>query len=93
MPSNQIAGNHKHEKQEALLGIGATVFLWQDGNGQLHEEVMNPDDELYLFIISSGIPHAVINKSPNEPAILYEYFDDVQKNVKKVDLLQDLERS
>lgn len=94
LPPNKVAGNHKHKRKEALLGIGeAAFFLWQDANGRVHKEAMNPNGMLYLFIIPPDIPHAVINESASMPVILYEYFDDVFKGIEKVDLLRRLEIS
>jgi len=88
LPSGQVAGNHKHERKEALFGIGDTAyFLWQDAEGQIHEEAMNPDSKMYLFIIPPHVPHAVINKSSAVPVILYEYFNDIQGEVEKVNLI------
>ncbi|HUC89348.1 MAG TPA: hypothetical protein VMR45_00955 [Patescibacteria group bacterium] len=92
LPARQVAGNHKHERREALLGIGKAVhFLWQDDKGNVHEEAMNPDDTLYLFVIPPNVPHAVVNKSPTEPAILYEYFNDIHRGVERVSLVQELD--
>lgn len=94
LPAGQAAGNHRHARQEALLGIGATAFfLWQDENGKVYEEAMNPNNTLYLFVIPPNVPHAVINRSSDEPVILYEYFDDIHSGVEKVNLLRELERS
>jgi uncharacterized RmlC-like cupin family protein len=93
LPPDQVAGNHKHKRREALLGIGATAFfLWQDENGKVHEEAMNPEDTLYLFVIPPNVPHAVVNKSTDEPVLLYEYFDDIHRDIERVNLLQDLKR-
>ena len=94
LPPGQAAGNHKHVRQEALLGIGTTAFfLWQDDNGKVHEEAMNPDNTLYLFIIPPNVPHAVVNRSHDKLVILYEYFDDIYRDTERVNLLQELERS
>jgi len=72
-PPQQFGGNHKHPRKEAFIGLGENLrFIWLDDQGQKHEEEMNPQGELYLFIIPSQIPHAVINKSRKIPAILYE---------------------
>lgn len=81
-----------HQRKEALLGIGTTAyFVWQDDKGKIHEEPMNPEGELYLFIIPPEVPHAVVNKSPHEPAILYEYFDSPDTAITKVELIQPLD--
>ena len=94
LPPGQAAGNHKHVRQEALLGIGTTAFfLWQDDNGKVHKEAMNPDNTLYLFIIPPNVPHAVVNRSHDKLVILYEYFDDIHRDIERVNLLQELERS
>ena len=88
LPPEQIAGNHKHVRREALLGLGkGAYFLWQGDNGELHEEQMNPEGQVYLFVIPPNVPHAVVNKSSHEPAVLYEYFDDVYRDVERVNLV------
>ena len=87
LPAGEVAGNHRHARKEALLGLGeALYFLWQDGDNVIHEEAMNPEGHLYLFLIPSNVPHAVANKSPNKPAVLYEYFDDVYSSVERVNI-------
>ncbi len=94
LPPLVLAGNHKHHRKEALLGIGVAVyFLWEDERGKLHEEAMNPDNKLYLFTIPPNIPHAVVNKSLDQDAILYEYFDDVYREVEKVNLVENSDSS
>lgn len=94
LPAQQVAGNHRHERKEALLGIGSgAYFVWQDETGQTHEEAMNPDGQLNMFLIPSNVPHAVINKSKTDSIILYEYFDDVFRSIEKVELVHPLDGS
>jgi uncharacterized RmlC-like cupin family protein len=89
LPPNEVAGNHKHVREEALIGIGTSaLFLWQDDDGVVHKEPMNPNGELYLFLIPPNVPHAVVNESSTDPVMLYEYFSDVYTSVERVDLLQ-----
>lgn len=83
MPPNSSAGNHRHSRREALVAIGAgATFLWQDDDGNIHREKMNPDGQLRLFIIGSHVPHAVQNTSSDDQAILYEYFDTLRQDTK-----------
>ena len=89
IPPLQIGGNHKHPRREAFLGFGKELFLvWQDADQQLHEEAMNADDTIYLFLVESLVPHAVINKSSDSTAILYEYADDTQHDVVPVPVIK-----
>lgn len=91
LPPGQVAGNHTHPRREALIGLGqAAYFLWQDNDGTIHKEAMNPDGQLQIFSIPPHIPHAVINESRIHPVFLYEYFDDVRLLVKTVQLVEPL---
>lgn len=87
IPPQKIGGNHKHPRSEAFIGLGEALYLlWQDENGENHEEKME-DENINLFIIPSMLPHAVINKSDSGMAVLYEYANEIQHDVEKVDLL------
>ncbi len=88
VPPNEFAGNHKHKRQEVLLGLHPDlVFIWQDEKGEIHKEQMNPNGKLLLFFIPSFIPHGVINKSDISPAILYEWTDSESEEKEEVNLL------
>jgi uncharacterized RmlC-like cupin family protein len=90
----KTAANHRHARSEALLGIGeALYFFWQDEEGTIYEEEMYPNGVLYLFLIPPNVPHAVINRSVDKPAFLYEYFDDIFRGIETVELVRELERS
>ena len=88
IPANTFAGNHKHIRQEVLLGLHPELMLiWQDKAGNKHREDMNPDGELFLFFIPSSIPHVVVNKSQTSSAILYEWTDSESLEKENIDLI------
>ena len=88
IPPEEMGGNHKHPRWEALIGIGqGLVLIWQEDDGTKKEEKMNPDEKLYLFVIPPYIPHTVINTSDVEFGILVEYASAVQHDVEPVDLV------
>jgi len=87
-PPGQVAGNHRHPRQEAMIGIGENLFLyWKDEKDITHKEHMNEKGEIYLFIVHSLVPHAVINQSTDQSAIIYEYADDKQHDVEAIDVV------
>lgn len=83
-----FAGNHKHVRSEVLLGLHPDlVFIWEDEHGKRHEEAMHPNGELLLFVVPSLLPHVVVNKSQQSPAVLYEWTDSEDVTVEKVNLV------
>lgn len=84
----QFAGNHKHAKNEVLMSLQeGLIFVWEDSKGVRHEEDMKPDAEgLRLFVISSFVPHVVLNKS-GQMAFLYEWGDSEGITTEKVKLI------
>jgi uncharacterized RmlC-like cupin family protein len=90
IPAKEFAANHKHERQEVLLGLHPDlVIIWQDKKGKKHEEKMNPDGKLFLFFIPPWVPHVVINTSEVSPAMLYEWTDSASVEAEQCDLLSD----
>ena len=88
VPRGALAGNHKHVRQEILLGLHPDLMLiWQDENGKKHTEEMNPKGELTLIFVPSLIPHVVINKSQTSPAIFFEWTDSRSLDQEDVNLL------
>lgn len=91
LPPGQVAGNHRHPRREALIGLGyAAFFLWQDTAGTVHREAMNPEGRIQVFTIPSNVPHAVVNESLHHPVVLYEYFDDIRLLTEPVELATPL---
>lgn len=87
IPAGQFGGNHKHPRQEAFIGIGEELELvWQVG-AEIYRKKMNPNGEPKLFVIPPFVPHAVINHSPENSAVLIEYADDVQHDVENCHLV------
>jgi len=82
IPPKQIAGNHKHRRQEAFISTSKDLVLyWIDTKGERHEENMVEDNCLLLFIIPSYVPHAVKNNSLDTTAFLYEFANGIQQDV------------
>lgn len=71
------AGNHRHDRQEVLLGLAGELYLiWKDADGIRHEEKMvHHDGQLRFFAITSQVPHLVENRSHAADAALYEWAD------------------
>ena len=71
------AANHKHERQEVLLGLAGDLYLiWRDADGTRHEAAMlRTDGQPQAFFIPDWVPHLVENRSPQAAAALYEWFD------------------
>jgi len=87
-PPKQSGGNHIHPRTEIFLGIGASLKLvWQDKDGHTHSNPMNPENKLYLFRIPPHLPHAVVNESDHQFAMLLELADQKQENVKAAALI------
>ncbi len=74
---NGWAANHRHQRQELLLGLSGDPYLiWRDSKGMCHEEQMvSSEGTLRLYFIPSGTPHLVENRSPHSPAVLHEWSD------------------
>lgn len=72
LPAGQIAGNHKHLRQEAYLCLGLGVQLhWIDEAEEAHVEQMHrPEGDPQLFVIPPLVPHAIINTSGHDAALL-----------------------
>lgn len=72
LAAGQIAGNHKHPRQEAYLCLDEGILLyWVDIAGKVHTEQMKrADSEPRLFIIPSFVPHAIINTTDRDVTLL-----------------------
>ena len=69
------AADHKHQRQEILLGITGELWLiWRDESGERQEQKMlREDGKLQLFVIAPYVPHLVENRSTTESASLHEW--------------------
>ena len=81
------AGNHKHPRQEWIVGFGDLVFIWLDEAGTRQEQHMNPDGQLFLIHVPAFVPHAVLNRSLDKPGMLFEYADAKAGDVEKVEII------
>jgi uncharacterized RmlC-like cupin family protein len=87
IPPGITAGNHKHPRIELFVGNGeGLVFSWLDEEGKAHEQRMNPDGTLFLFIVPATLPHAISNRG-NTIATVLELASDVQHDVEKVEVV------
>ncbi len=88
LPAGQIGGNHFHPRKEAFIALNEDlVLIWQDKQGQKHQEKMKPDKQFYLFVLNKNVPHVIKNISTTHDAFLIEYANQLQKNVSQVDLI------
>lgn len=83
----KFGGNHSHHRIEAFIGLGEGLEIWWKEKNILKKEKMNPRGKLYLFIVYSHCPHLIINNS-DKPAIIFEFSDGIQKQVKSENLLE-----
>ena len=79
-----IGGNHKHPRTEWFVAVGDLVFYWLDDDGKRHEEHMHPNGEIRLITVPPYLPHAVVNRSKDQVAVLFELADGKQENVEEV---------
>jgi quercetin dioxygenase-like cupin family protein len=77
------AANHRHGRQEILLGLAGELYLiWRDSKGGRHEEKMlRNDNVLQVFVIAPNVPHLVENRSAAATAALYEWSDLIDESV------------
>lgn len=90
VPAGQQAGNHKHPRTEAFIGIGEDLWLvWIDDEGATHEEKMMVDGgQLNLFVVEPFTPHAVVNKA-QAFAVIVEFTDGPNVDVERVEVVRD----
>lgn len=79
-----FGGNHKHPRVEWFIGFGELFCVWLDENGTKHEESMNSDTQVKLVKIPPFLPHAILNRSASEQAVLFELADDKLTGVEPV---------
>lgn len=84
-PSGSKGGNHKHPRKELFYTTDDLTLKYLEGEKK--EVSMAPENGEYkLFVIEPGLPHVVINKTSRE-ICMFEFADDVQHDVEKIDLL------
>lgn len=82
-----FGGNHSHPRTEWFIGIGDLSLVWLDQENQKHELKMSTDDALLLVEVPPHVPHAVINNSDTEFAVLFEYADGKMEDVTQVEVV------
>lgn len=71
IPAGQTAGNHRHPRQEAFVCFQKDVELhWIDADGTKQMRQL-ADNGSPMFVVSSMVPHAVVNKSGIAACLLY----------------------
>lgn len=86
LPAGEIAGNHKHPRQEAYICLDEGVTLhWLDENGRVHVENMASPGKLQFFVAPPHVPHAVVNASHNDATIV-GYADGPLEDVEQVEV-------
>jgi hypothetical protein len=84
-PSGSKGGNHKHPRRELFYTTGDLTLIYLDGNKD--KISMAPENGEYkLFVINKDLPHVVVNETDKE-ICMFEFADDIQHGVEKVDLL------
>lgn len=81
---SSVGGNHKHPRTEWFIGIGDLEFVWLDGQGENHSELMHPGGQILLIEVPPYLSHAVRNISATERGILFEYADGKMESVEPV---------
>jgi len=86
-PVGAVGGNHKHPRIEAFYSTGDLTLIHLDGSGRKKQVSMAPEGDNYkLFIISSNLPHAVVNQTDNE-IIMIEFANEEQRGVETTELI------
>jgi uncharacterized RmlC-like cupin family protein len=89
IPAGKFGGNHKHPRTEAFIGVGEQLFMvWQDDEGNEHEEKMMDGDQLYLFYVEPLTPHVVINRGTSF-GLLTEFANGPNVDIERADLIDD----
>jgi hypothetical protein len=82
IPPGVVGGNHRHPRVELFLTTNVALQLhWVDlENDVTHVEAMTTSDEIWLWVVPSLVPHAIVNTG-DEPAMLYELANALQHDV------------
>lgn len=87
LPAGEVAGNHRHSRQEAYFCLDEGVVLhWLDEAGRVHVEEMADAEKPRLFVVPSYVPHAVVNTSMNDVTLL-GYADGLLEGVEPVEVV------
>jgi uncharacterized RmlC-like cupin family protein len=88
LPAGQVAGNHKHPRQEAYLCLNKQVELhWVDEAGMTYiEQMVEEGNDPKLFVIPAFVPHAVVNKGEKDVTLL-GYADDSLTDVEPAEVV------
>jgi len=82
-----VGGNHRHPRTEWFIGMGDLVFVWLDEDGVRKETPMFPDGKVKMITVPSFVPHAIINRSDDQFAILLELGSGKLEHVEPMDVL------
>ena len=88
IPPGQFGGNHQHPRIEAFIGLSPDLeLIYLDENNKKVSVKMFENNQYYLIIMPTNLPHAITNKSKNNFATLFEFASDEQHNIKKINIL------
>lgn len=88
IPAGVIGGNHKHRHQEIFFSTDEHLEVhWINAKGEKEHSKFKEGNALYLFHIPAGTPHAVINTSKDNPAVLIEFADQKSIGVERFVIL------
>ena len=82
-----FGGNHSHPRTEWFIAIGDLTLIWLDQNGKKHEQNMSLEGKVLLIEIPPYLPHAVLNNSDKDIAVLFELADQKMADAKKVEIV------
>lgn len=81
LPPRKSGGNHRHARREIFISLSDDVEMhWIDKTGLKHIEKFKEQDGIFIFDVHPFVPHAVLNKSKDAPAILVEFADGPHNN-------------
>ncbi len=84
-PPGSKGGNHKHPRKELFYTTGDLTLKYLEGDKK-EVSMASVNGEYKLFVIDPDLPHVVINNT-NKEICMFEFADDVQHDVEKIDLL------
>jgi len=90
IPPDIIGGNHRHLRQEAFIAMhpGLQIY-WLELDGVRQTlPLMGKNQELFLTLVPSMVPHAVKNTSEKEHAALIEYSNMKSSKVERIMVLE-----
>src|SRR4051794_23793012 len=64
IPPQKFAGNHKHPRSEAFIGLGEELeFAWLDAHAKIKKRSLMQGRKLFLTLTPPYLPHVIVNRS------------------------------